>query len=79
MSIFISPCLQEKDRGVSGSLWSGFNHTIITAEERVGKKGEELGRGRPGWGESGPRRKRWEPKQLQPLKFFSSVFPRLPG
>lgn len=43
MSIFISPCLQEKDRGVSGSLRSGFNHTIITAEERVGKKGEELG------------------------------------
>ena len=46
MSIFISPCLQEKDRGVSGSLRSGFNHTIITAEERVGKKGEELGGGR---------------------------------
>ena len=48
MSIFISLCLQEKDRGVSGSLWSGFNHTIITAEERVGKKGEELGGGRGG-------------------------------
>lgn len=47
MSIFISPCLQEKDRGVSGSLRSGFNHTIITVGERVGEKGEELG---GGWG-----------------------------
>lgn len=50
MSIFISLCLQEKDRGVSGSLRSGFNHTIITAEERVGKKGEELGGGAAGVG-----------------------------
>lgn len=44
MSIFISLCLQEKDRGVSGSLRSSFNHTVITAKERAGAGGEE-GRG----------------------------------
>lgn len=74
MSIFISLCLQEKDRGVSGSLRSSFNHTVITAKERAGgggggKKGEELGR--PGWEESGPRRKRWGPEQLSLLKCVS--------
>lgn len=34
-----------------------------------GKKGEELGR--PGWEESGPRRKRWGPEQLSLLKCVS--------
>lgn len=41
--LFSSPRVYRKKRGVSGSLRSGFNHTIITAEERVGEKGQELG------------------------------------
>lgn len=49
MSIFISPCLQEKDRGVSGSLRSSFNHTIITAKAGMGKRARSWGVGGSEW------------------------------